>query len=56
VLAHGVVHGAARHAQRRAEEARSADMPAARGALTAAQRSKRDFDAVDNGGRDAVWL
>jgi hypothetical protein len=56
VLAHGVVHGAARHAQRRAEEATSADAPAARAALSAAQRSERDFDAVDTGGRDAVWL
>ena len=56
VLAHGVVHGAARHAQRRAEEAKSADEPAARAALSAAQRSERDFDAVDAGGRDAVWL
>lgn len=59
VLAHGVVHGAARHAQRRADEAgpgRGPAAEAARAALAAAQRSQRDFDAVDKDGRDAVWL
>jgi hypothetical protein len=54
VMAHGVVHGAVGHAERRATAA--GDEVAARDALAAAQRTLRDFQAVDGGGLDAVWL
>jgi len=56
VMAHGVVHGAAGHAERRAAAAAVGDEAAARDALAAAQRTVRDFEAVDGGGLDAVWL
>jgi len=56
VMAHGVVHGAIGHAERRAAAAAAGDEAAARDALAAAQRTLRDFEAVDGGGLDAVWL
>jgi hypothetical protein len=56
VMAHGVVHAAVRHADRRAAAASSDEQSAAREALAAARRTLRDFEAVDNGGLDAVWL
>jgi hypothetical protein len=52
VLAHDVVHVAVRHAQRRA----AAGAAGAREAVAAAERSRHDFDAVDTGGLDGVWL
>ena len=55
-MAHGIVHGAVRHAERRAGAASTDEQSAAREALAAAQRTLRDFEAVDNGGLDAVWL
>jgi hypothetical protein len=56
VLAHDVVHGAVGHAERCAAAADAVDGAAARDALAAAQRTLRDFRAVDDGGLDAVWL
>lgn len=56
VLAHDVVHGAIGHAERRAAAATAGDAAAAQDALAAAQRTLRDFQAVDGGGLDAVWL
>lgn len=60
VMAHAIVHGAVRHAERRADRAAARRDPqavtAADEALAAALQTRRDFDAVDNGGRDAVWL
>lgn len=53
VLALGVVHRAFELAERRAETDRS---PTARAALAAAGRTRRDLDAVDRGGLEAVWL
>jgi hypothetical protein len=61
MLAHRVVHGAVSHAQRRADTAVTGQpdeqaVTAVREALAAAHQSRHDFNAVDNGGRDAVWL
>lgn len=56
VMAHGVVHGALAHAERRAADAAARDVAAARAALAAAEQSRRDFDAVDTGGLLDVWL
>jgi hypothetical protein len=56
VMARGVVHGAVRHANRRVATASRDEQSAAREALAAARRTLRDFEAVDNGGLDAVWL
>lgn len=56
VMAHGVVHRAADHAERRAAAAGTDEQSAAQEALAAAQRTLRDFEAVDGGGLDAVWL
>jgi hypothetical protein len=50
VLAHDVVHAAVRHAERRAAAGNGRD------ALAAAEHTRQAFDAVDNGGLDAVWL
>ena len=52
----GVVHGAVGHADRRVVAASTDEQSVAREALAAAQRTLRDFEAVDNGGLDAVWL
>jgi len=56
VMAHGVVHGAIAHAERRVAEAGTGNDAAAREALAAAQRTLRDFEAVDGGGLLDVWL
>ena len=55
-VARGVLHGAVGHAERRLAQASDGDVPAARAALAAAERSRRDFERVDAGGLDAVWL
>lgn len=56
VLTHGVLHRATGHAERRVAEAADTDRAAVREPLAAAQRTLRDFEAVDRGGLDAVWL
>jgi len=56
VMAHGVVHDAVGHAERRATAATTGDTAAAREALTAAKRTLGDFEAVDGGGLLDVWL
>lgn len=56
VMAHGVVHGAVRHAERRAAEAIGAAGDAAAATLGAAQQTLHDFEAVDGGGLLDVWL
>jgi hypothetical protein len=57
VLARDVVRGAVAHAERRAAAAPSGDsIQAASDALAAAERTLRDYEAVDNGGLLDVWL
>ena len=56
VLAHSVLRGAVAHAQRRLVGAAPHEVGSARLALAAAERTSADFDAVDRGGREAVWL
>ena len=55
-LAHPVVRDAVAHAQRRLAGASPEDAVAARLALAAAERTRDDFDTVDRGGKEAVWL
>lgn len=56
VLAYEVIHGAVRRAEQRVTVAAGRDLMEARAALAAAERSRRDFDAVDGGGLRDVWL
>jgi hypothetical protein len=56
VIAYEVIHGAVRRAERAAGAAAGRDLPAARAALAAAVRTRRDFDAVEGGGLPDVWL
>lgn len=56
VMAHGVVRRAVAHAERRAAAAGTDELSTAREALAAAQRTLRDFEAVDGGGLPDVWL
>lgn len=55
-LAHGVVHRSVAHAERRLVDTLGVATPSARDALTHARRSRDDFNAVDRGGLDSVWL
>ncbi len=56
VLAHAVVRGAVGHARRLLDGAPPGEVATARLALTAAERTRTDFDLVDGGGLEAVWL
>jgi hypothetical protein len=56
VLAHAVIGRAVAHAQRLLAAAAHEQLAHARLALAAAERTHADFNAVDCGGRDAIWL
>lgn len=55
-LAHVAVRGAVARAGRRLARAPAAEVISARLALAAAERTRDDFDAVDSGGLESVWL